>query len=177
MYWNSSKGFPRIKSYWSEKFWKLFIITHRKAWYKHLPMLVQMKYDLSFNQLCFPCGSVIKEPAWGCEESDKTNWALTVKLVTPMAGKPRYLFLSLPSPSSILSRCSSIFSLLFSLASLVLVPCCWRWVHALRFLPILEENGFVGWRWEPDLINNLQDPSAVNNSIISEGHSSNSHSF
>ena len=26
-------------------------------------MLVQLKYDLSFNQLYFPCGSVIKEPA------------------------------------------------------------------------------------------------------------------
>ena len=61
MYWNSSKGFPRIKSYLSENFRKLFVITHMKAWYKHLPMLVQLKYDLSFNQLYFPGGSVIKE--------------------------------------------------------------------------------------------------------------------
>ena len=61
MYRNSSKGFPRIKSYLSEKFWKLFVITHVKAWYKHLPMLMQLKYDL-FNQLYFPGGSVIKEP-------------------------------------------------------------------------------------------------------------------
>ena len=139
------------------------------AEYKNTPVFLP---EQSYGQR-----SLVDHSPRGCEESDRTNWALTVKLVTPMAGKPRYLFLSFPSPSSILSWCSSIFSLLFSLASLVLVPWSWSWVHALRFLPILEENGFVGWRWEPNLINNLQDPSAVNNSIISEGHSSNSHSF
>ena len=157
MYQYSSKWFPRITSYLSEKFWKLFIIIHMKAFYKHLSILGQLKYNVSFNQLYCQVGHTHGRQA-------RVSCCL-------------FFFFLLYSFSMFLSLLSSLFFCFYCFGSLLLVLSGYTKIPSYSWrIKVLWDGSWKG-EIKPDLINSLQDTPAVNNSIISQEHTSNFHTF